>query len=263
MGLTYSTPQTDRVTVNKFENVSKLVELNLNENEDLLDSLNITELNRANIKEPLPIIGGNYDDSDSNNDNNSLYGGNRYNYYDDDDSDNNYRNTKFISSKNRFNKYDLFKVINELENKKKVNRNLRGGNLEEDLSKSISNDDAMEQVQKIILKELDKVSNTNMTGGGDCGCDGSKNFSGGAKKNNAKGKKNNKKLFGGSSSEKVKLESTQSEENSSSSSSSSSSTEETSNGENREDGLSIFPMNSSDINSSSAEKALRMTRRRI
>ncbi len=263
MGLTYSTPQTDRVTVNKFENVSKLVELNLNENEDLLDSLNITELNRANIKEPLPIIGGNYDDSDSNNDNNSLYGGNRYNYNDDDDSNNN-RNTKFISSKNRFNKYDLFKVINELENKKKVNRNLRGGNLEEDLSKSISNDDAMEQVQKIILKELDKVSNnTNMTGGGDCGCDGSKNLSGGAKKKNAKVNKNNKKLFGGSSSEKVKLESTQSEENSSSSSSSSSSSVETSNGENREDGLSIFPMNSSDINSSSAEKTLRMTRRRI
>ena len=62
MGLTYSTPQTDTAKVNKIENVAKLAELNLNDSEDLLDSLNITELNNFNI-EPLPIIGGQYSDA--------------------------------------------------------------------------------------------------------------------------------------------------------------------------------------------------------
>ena len=62
MGLTQSSPQTDRAKVNKIETVTKLAELNLNEIDDLLDSLNITEFNRVNIKEPLPIIGGQYSD---------------------------------------------------------------------------------------------------------------------------------------------------------------------------------------------------------
>ena len=168
MGLTYSTPQTDTAKVNKIENVAKLAELNLNDSEDLLDSLNITELNNFN-REPLPIIGGQYSDANMEEE--------------EEDYNNDFsRNTRFIPSKNRFNKYDLFKVINELENKKKLNRNLKGGNLEEDLSKSISDDDAMEQVQSIILQELEKVSNNNMTGGGDCGCNGSKNNLKGGKK---------------------------------------------------------------------------------
>jgi hypothetical protein len=283
MGLTYSTPQTDRATVNKMENVSKLAELNLNESEDLLDTLNITELNRVNIKEPLPIIGGNNSDFEDEEDNfnRNFKGGNNPNY---EEEDNLYRNTKFISSKNRFNKYDLFKVINELENKNKINKNLRGGNIEEEeLSKSISNEDAMEQVQKIILQELEKVSNKNMTGGGDCGCNGSKNnLEGGRKKTvkknqpEAKTKKTKKTLKGGvSSSEKIKLATSQSGSessyNSSSISSSISSSEEelSSNGNNEENekseenGLSIFPMNSSDVNNSSSERKFRMLRRRV
>jgi hypothetical protein len=290
MGLTYSTPQTDRAKVNKIENVTKLAELNLNESDDLLDSLNITELNRFN-KEPLPIIGGQYSDVNRDDD-------------DDDDNDNLSRNTRFIPSKSRFNNYDLFKVINELENKNKLNRNLKGGNLdddddndndnynlsrntrfnrnlkggnlEEDLSKSISDDDAMEQVQNIILQELDKVSNKNMTGGGDCGCNGSKNnLEGGKRKTiNKNQKKSKKTLTGGdSSSEKIKLDSSDDESSLSSSVSSSlssslssSSIKNSSNGdsdENNENGLSIFPMNSSDVNNSSSERNFRMLRRRV
>lgn len=279
MGLTYSTPQTDRAKVNKIENVTKLAELNLNESDDLLDSLNITELNRFN-KEPLPIIGGQYDDVNREDD--------------DDDNDNLSRNTRFIPSKNRFNKYDLFKVINELENRNlrggnlddddndnnnlsrntRFNRNLKGGNLEEDVSKSISDDDAMEQVQNIILQELDKVSSKNMTGGGDCGCNGSKNnLEGGKRKVVKKNQKNSKKtLTGGqSSSEKIKLDSSEVDISSSlssslSSSESSSSIKNSSNGdsdENNENGLSIFPMNSSDVNNSSSERNFRMLRRRV
>jgi hypothetical protein len=286
MGLTYSTPQTDRATVNKMENVSKLAELNLNESEDLLDSLNITELNRVNIKEPLPILGGNnsnYEEEEEENLHRNFKGG-KYSNYEEEEEENLNRNTKFISSKNRFNKYDLFKVINELENKNKINKNLRGGNIEEEeLSKSISNEDAMEQVQKIILQELEKVSNKNMTGGGDCGCNGSKNnLEGGRKKTvkknqpEAKTKKTKKTLKGGvSSSEKIKLATSQSGSessyNSSSISSSISSSEEelSSNGNNEENekseenGLSIFPMNSSDVNNSSSERKFRMLRRRV
>jgi hypothetical protein len=257
MGLTYSTPQIDRAKVNKMENVSKLAELNLNESEDLLDSLNITELNRVNIKEPLPIIGGHNSDFE-------------------EEEENLNRNTKFISSKNRFNKYDLFKVINELENKNKINRNLKGGHLEEEeLSKSISNDDAMEQVQKIILQELEKVSNKNMTGGGDCGCNGSKNnLEGGRKKTVKKNEskvqaKTKKTLKGGdSSSEKIKLATSQSDSSYNSSSISSSEEEKLSSNGNSEEneeenGLSIFPMNSSDVNNSSSERKFRMLRRRV
>jgi hypothetical protein len=259
MGLTYSTPQTDRAKVNKIENVTKLAELNLNESDDLLDSLNITEFNRVNIKEPLPIIGGQYSD---------------FNHYDQDDETEEEtlsRNTRFIPSKNRFNKYDLFKVINELENKKKLNRNLKGGNVEEELTKSLSDNDAMEQVQKIILQELDKVSNRNMTGGGDCGCNGSKNnLEGGKKKSVKKNQKKTKKTLSSedSLSEKIKLNSsegsnTETETDSESESESSSSIKQSSNGESEDNGLSIFPMNSSDVNNSSSERNSRMLRRRI
>ncbi len=257
MGQIYSTPQTDTAKINKIENVAKLAELNLNDSEDLLDSLNITEFNHFN-KEPLPIIGGQYSD---------------VNMEEEEEDYNDYsKNTRFIPSKNRFNKYDLFKVINELENKKKLNRNLKGGNLEEDLSKSISDDDAMEQVQNIILQELDKVSNKNMTGGGDCGCNGSKNnLEGGKKKAGKKNQKKAKKTLtgGDSSSEKIKLESSDSSGSSDSSDSSdsksTSSNNNSSNGESdeKENGLSIFPMNSSDVNNSSSERNFRMLRRRV
>ena len=80
--------------------------------------------------------------------------------------------------------------------------------------------------------------------------------------------KSKKTLTGGeSSSEKIKLDSSEEDNSSSLSSSlSSSSIKNSSNGdsdENNENGLSIFPMNSSDVNNSSSERNFRMLRRRV
>ena len=99
-----------------------------------------------------------------------------------------------------------------------------------------------------------------LTGGGDCGCNGDKNIlEGGKKKKSKKSKKSKKVMKGGIST---------------SSSTESSGTNyklnrdeianATSNEELEEKGLSIFPLNSSDVsNQTSSERNFRMIRRKI
>ena len=247
MGLTFSTPLNEESMSNhvKVQNFQTLANTNFEEN-NILDTLNISELNPS-VKKQIPLIGGNEYTSE---------GEFAYNFPQNQ-----------VQRKERYNNYDLFDVMANLESK----RNIVGGNLSkeelnreelnnEDLVQSTSTDPGMSALKNIIQEEMNKYKNENgsLTGGGDCGCNGDKNILEGGKKKK-KSKKSKKVMNGGISS-------------SSSSNSSVNNyklnreeiTNATSNEELEEKGLSIFPLNSSDVsNQTSSERNFRMIRRKI
>jgi hypothetical protein len=245
MGLTFSTPLNEDSIPNhvKIQNIQALANTNFEEN-NILDTLNISELNPS-VKKQMPLVGGNEYTSE---------GDFAYNFP-----------QKKVQRKERFNNYDLFNVMANLESKRNiVGGNLNGGNLNgEDLAQSTSTDPGMSALKNIIQEEMNKYKNNksengSLTGGGDCGCNGDKNILEGGKKKK-KSKKSKKVMKGGISS----------------SSSSNSSVNnykinreqianDTSNEEYEEKGLSIFPLNSSDVsNQTSSERNFRMIRRKI
>ena len=255
MGLTFSTPLNEESIQKhvKVQNIQALANTNFDEN-NILDTLNISELNPS-VKKQMPLVGGNEYTSE---------GDFAYNFP-----------QKKVQRKERFNNYDLFNVMANLESKRNiVGGNLNGGNLNggnlnggnlngEDLAQSTSTDPGMSALKNIIQEEMNKYKNNksengSITGGGDCGCNGDKNILEGGKKKK-KSKKTKKVMKGGISS-------------SSSSNSSVNNyklnreeiTNATSNEELEEKGLSIFPLNSSDVsNQTSSERNFRMIRRKI
>jgi len=247
MGLTFSTPLNEESIQKhvKVQNIKALANTNFDEN-NILDTLNISELNPS-VKKQMPLIGGNEYTSE---------GEFAYNFP-----------QKQVQRKERYNNYDLFDVMANLESKK----NIVGGNLSkeelnnEELAQSTSTDPGMSALKNIIQEEMNKYKNNksengSITGGGDCGCNGDKNIlEGGKKKKKSKKSNKSKKVMKGGIS-------------SSSSNSSPNNyklnreeiTNATSNEEFEEKGLSIFPLNSSDVsNQTSSERNFRMIRRKI
>ena len=159
MGASLSSPQyEEKISYeNNTDDIVKLADASFN-NDNIIDTLNLSDLH-PQLKSPMPLIGGNSEDDIS------LY---------------NYSQQRVVKSKNRYNNYDLFSVINELELKK----NLAGGNLalkedgkhEEESLQSSSSNQGMDAIKNIILREIDNYQknnpNQNLNGGGDCGCDG-------------------------------------------------------------------------------------------
>jgi len=298
MGSSGSTPENPDT---KVDNVKKL--FNIEDEQDILESLNISELHQ-NEKLPLPIIGGNEERKNKKEDDNldhdldyeldidfNLVGGSKK------------QDPRFVARRRRYLRHNVFKILNELEGKQK------GGNAnaeeEEERYLSTSSDDtAIKQIKEIILKEVNKINTDgNMQNGGGCGCEGKNDDEqdGGAKKRKAKAKKGKKTYKGGD-----RKKAAEPKDDSSSSSSSSSSddeddteasyksslnqsessldneSQESDNSEKDEDedededdeseddsesqngGLSIFPFNSSEVKSSVSEKKnMRMIRRKI
>ena len=105
MGLTFSTPLNEDSIPNhvKIQNIQALANTNFEEN-NILDTLNISELNPS-VKQQMPLIGGNEYTSE---------GEFAYNFP-----------QKKVQQKERYNNYDLFNVMANLELKK----NIVGGNL--------------------------------------------------------------------------------------------------------------------------------------
>ena len=69
-----------------------------------------------------------------------------------------------ISSRQRYHKYDVFKVLNEVQN------NMNGGNQETE--SSITTDDkAMDHIKNVILSQLTELQKHKQHGAGSCGCD--------------------------------------------------------------------------------------------
>jgi hypothetical protein len=236
MGLTFSTPlEENSVPTNQSKNIETLA--NVQEN-NILDTLNISEFN-TQIKTQMPLVGGNDYTSE---------GDFAYNY------------PQVSNRIERYNNYDLFDVMTKLEAK----NNIVGGNVNEhEISQTTSSNHGMDAIKSIILEEINnykknKLNNEsdNHVGGGDCGCSGeNKVLEGGRKKKNKKSKKVMKGGISSSSSEssfnnyKVNREEI---------------VDASSNEELEEKGLSIFPLNSSDVsNQTSSERNFRMLRRKM
>jgi hypothetical protein len=246
MGLTFSTPLNEESIPNqvKVQNIQALANTNVDEN-NILDTLNLSELNPS-VKKQMPLVGGNDYTSE---------GEFAYNFP-----------QKKVQRKERYNNYDLFNVMAELEAK----RNIVGGNLskeevnKEELTQSTSTDPGMSALKNIIQDEINKYKNNksengSLTGGGDCGCSGDNKILEGGKKKGKKSKKSKKVMKGGisssSSSESSVINYKLNREDI---------TNATSNEELEEKGLSIFPLNSSDVsNQTSSERNFRMIRRKI
>ncbi len=242
MGLTFSAPLNEESMSNqaKVQNIQAFANANVEEN-NILDTLNLSELNPT-VKKQMPLVGGNEYTSE---------GEFAYNFPQ--------RNNR----KERYNNYDLFNIMTNLEAK----NNIVGGNLkEEELNLSSTSNTGMTAIKSIILEEIDNYKknkaqseNGSLTGGGDCGCAGeSKVLEGGKKKKAKKSKKAKKVMKGGISSSSE-----------SSSNNFKFNREEAANASSNEEleeekGLSIFPLNSSDIsNQTSSERNFRMIRRKI
>lgn len=295
MGSGYSAPNEN--ATDKVENVKKLFDVS--QNDDFLESLNISELKNFSHKEQLPILGGTNESNDYEGHYNidfNLLGGDLNN------------DVRFMSKNRRYLRHNIFKVIQQLEFSDKFQQ---GGNLnEKDLSTS-DDDDAIKHIKQIILKEVNKL-NTEKQKGGACGCEANSDSEnvqeGGAKKR--KSKKSKKTQKGGrreaprrkrqvktdNTSSLTKTDSSNSSSSSSSSSSSNSASQENSysgvkssynqsesslnssesktqstNSDSNSNssgggrgGLSIFPFNSSEVKSTVSEKKnSRMIRRKI
>lgn len=233
MGSSYSTPDEKTNTTDKVENVKRL--FNVDNNDDLLETLNMSDFKLNDNKLPLPIIGGknNYQEDEEQHVDFDLVGGGQQN------------DIRFMSKKRRYLRHNIFKILSQLDN---VNKSQRGGNADEDekyLSTS-SDDEAIKHIKNIILREVNKLnSDSNNQLGGDCGCDGNKGAPvenkdeqrGGAKKKSKKAVKKSKsskskkprKQKGGDRRKKqdTETDTDRKKDNSSSSSSSSSSSEDT------------------------------------
>lgn len=245
MGLTFSAPLSEESMSNeaKGQNIQKLADAKVEDN--ILDTLNLSELTPPAAKLQMPLIGG-------------------YDYTSEGDFAYNFPKAK-TQKKERYNNYDLFNVMAELEAKK----NIVGGNLEkgelqnDEKHQSTSTDPGMSALKSILVEEMNKYKNKNsengsITGGGDCGCTGNtKVLEGGKKKKGKKSKKSKKVMKGGISS---------SSESSSDENNFKLKREDvaTSNEDLEENGLSIFKYNSSDVsNQTSSERNFRMLRRKM
>ena len=248
MGLTFSTPlNEDSVPTNEIQNIKTLANVNFEEN-NVLDTLNISELN-SHLKTQMPLIGGNEYTSE---------GEFAYNF----PQQKTYR-------KERYNDYDLFNVMTKLESK----NNIVGGNLnQEELTQSSSSNHGMDAIKSIILEEINNYkknklndnndnnnNNDNKVGGGDCGCSGENKVLEGGKKNKNKKSKSKKVMKGGISSSSTESSFNNYRLNREEIASSNDEKEEK-----EEKGLSIFPLNSSDVsNQTSSERNFRMLRRKM
>jgi hypothetical protein len=189
MGSSYSTQDEKPNTTDKVENVKRL--FNVDDDDDFLETLNMSDFNLHEKKMPLPIIGGtqNYQDDEPQFVDFNLVGGSQQN------------DIRFMSNKRRYLRHNIFKILDQLN---QVDKSQKGGNQDEDeqyLSTS-SDDDAIKNIKNIILREVNKLnSDSNNQLGGDCGCDGNKGAlansdndqHGGAKKKSKKVKKTTKK----------------------------------------------------------------------
>lgn len=243
MGLTFSTPTNEDSIPNnvKVQNIKSLANANFEDN-NILDTLNLSELNPT-VKKEMPLVGGNDYTSE---------GEFAYNF------------PQKTQRKERFVNYDLFDVMANLEAKK----NIVGGNLSkedlngDDLTQSTSTDPGMSALKNIIEEEMNKYKNNksengSLTGGGDCGCSGDKNILEGGKKKK-KSKKSKKVMKGGISTSSSDSSTTNYKLNREDIADASS------NEDLEEKGLSIFPLNSSDVsNQTSSERNFRMIRRKI
>ena len=145
MGQTFSIEEKQTKEEEKLNNIKKLFNNN-DDTSDILDTLNLTDFNEEK-KKPLPMIGG-FNNSSG--------------LYTNSDDNNNLQ-------RKRYTKYDLFKMLKEIDSEFQM-----GGNDEQDDNESSLNDEkSLEHIKSVILKELENLKNSKsqQLGGSGCGCD--------------------------------------------------------------------------------------------
>ena len=141
MGANYSSESNENTVVDKKTNLEKLID-NQDKLEDSLVSLEITELKEKNNEN---------ESKENQSKENNIVGGKM--------------------KKERFRKYDVFRMINNLEKDFIKENNLqKGGNNNETENIVSSNEENMEHIKQVILKELDNLKEAELVGG-ECGCD--------------------------------------------------------------------------------------------
>jgi len=317
----------DTKTEESLTNIKKIMPKENEENtSDVLETLNITEFKKEKSieqtggKKQIPLLGGFKV-------NNNL----------DDISENGFGIGGFENKtgRKRYTKYDLFKILKNLDIDTEIEQDggYDGGDNDKDINteSSLNDEQSMEHIKNIILKELETLKNnkSQQLGGAGCGCDGFKDKKSSHKmsskinynnlivdsedskqvggtviidasssssssdsssdtsstemgkyksKSKSKSKSNSKsklhkyaKSHESSESSQFVIETSESgkEKNESDKEKNESDKEKsdedkhTSNGEESEEGLSIFPFNSSDVKSSLSIKNYRMLRRKI
>jgi len=130
---------------------------------DVVETLNITEFKESNeqiggSKKELPLIRGSNMRSNLS-----------------ETSENIISKFENKTGRKRYTKYDLFKILKNLDID--TENELQGGDIEDDVKteSSLNDDESMEHIKKIILKELDTLKNnkSQQLGGTGCGCSGS------------------------------------------------------------------------------------------
>jgi hypothetical protein len=216
MGASYSKSNRKQREAAKINNIKELFNININENNEILDSLNLENVN--DNKNALPQLMGGFVNNNNNN--------------------------------NKSNNKNIFDLIAALEDE---HFQTGGDNVNNTNYGSASSDsNAMNHIKELVLAELNSGLNDNENG---CGCGGDSKtecIHGGAKKKtntkiktktktntktDTKTKKNTKKMIDTDSDGKLQI----SENN----------------------GLSVFPFNSSDASVSASERNFRMIRRKI
>jgi len=150
MGLTTSTVKNNSEE-EKLNNIKKLFN-NINEGDadDILESLDITEFKKDdNVKKPIPMVGG-------------------FGYSDDEEVD----SAKL--PRRRYTKYDLFRMLKDLESDLQT-----GGGDDDDnnnVDSSLDDEKSMDNIKRVILKELQnlKENKSQQLGGVGCDCNTSK-----------------------------------------------------------------------------------------
>jgi len=291
MGLFQST-QKGQDSQKAADNVRKL--FNLEESDDILDTLNIPELHSRNSqtssinKIPLPIIGGKNDENEEEEKSNKIPG---YNFM----LGGGQTDIRFKSDRQRYLRYNIFKVIQKLEeveqmyqnnNQQKGGHNPNGPEDGEEYADITSDNDAINHIKELINKELTSLKNKQSGG---CECNDPKPMVGGKKKAKVAAKGKGRKLsrsegvsnqYDTSSSSSTTNDDSSSDDssdsengvNSNSSLHNSSPDSQTESGvsssqsetmSSQNGGLSIFPFNSSEVRSSRSEKNMKMIRRKI
>lgn len=324
-----SEPEKTKAEITKpdDDNAKKLIEKTTNPKPDLQDEDtdkivetlgDMTEIKKENEKvEPVEQTGGKKKIP--------MFGGN-YGFNLSETSDNVLNGFQNKSGRKRYTKYDLFKILRDLDVDTEVQE---GGaneesNVESKNESSLNDDESMEHIKNMILKELSTLKNnkSKQVGGSGCGCSGS-NDSGNKNSQKLSTRLNKKKIVVDDDSQQhggaVIIDDSSSTSSSSDDSSSSEmgknkkskksnksnkskpvyskpdesesdansnflietsesgmgiKNSETSNGDDdetnseksngeSEEGLSIFPFNSSDVKSSRSIKNYRMLRRKI
>lgn len=144
---------------------------------DIYDTLNsITEFKQTGgSKKKIPLLGG-FENKG----------------YLSDTSENIIGGFENKTGRKRYTKYDLFKILKNLDLETEINQ--EGGN--ENTDSSLNDDQSMEHIKNIILKELETLKNnkSQQLGGSGCGCAGASTGTGSNKSNKTNSRQLNSKL---------------------------------------------------------------------